>query len=101
MSIGITTRTENIVRQALIEGLRAKELVETNMYTWQGNIKPSVIAQLTTKRILATKGSGPKILVEIERYLKSFKLTLKDKQPAESTVQGNSVEGEKTAGCTS
>lgn len=79
--MALMPKTEKVLSQALRDGLKAREVIETQLYDWEGLPRPSVVAQLTTTRLRQTKGCGPSVINDVRRFLKSVNMYLKDEQP--------------------
>jgi len=70
-------RTTGAVRKALRAGLKARLVIETNVYDWDGRVKPEVIAQLTKELILDQPGTSRNTVAEVEKYLRTHGLELR------------------------
>lgn len=89
----LCSRTCSILKKALNAGLKRKIVIETNLYDWEGNPQPLVIAQLTKELILEQHMAGRNTLNEVEKFLRSHKLKLK-----ESTDDGQAGRRQGAAG---
>lgn len=78
MTTVLRPRTLTVVKRALKDGLRAKVIIETNIYDWQDELRPEVIAQLTREMILNQPLGGRNTANEVEKYLREHDLKFKE-----------------------
>lgn len=74
----LCSRTCNVLKKALHAGLKRKAVIETNLYDWEGEPQPHVIAQLTKELILEQPFAGRNTVLEVEKFLRHNKMKLKE-----------------------
>ena len=74
----LCSKTINVLRKALVQGLKDRRVIETNLFDWEEKLRPEVIAQLTADMIQAQlKSSKSVVTSEVRQYLAKFDLSLK------------------------